>query len=354
MKIKKSLMMVAAFLLAACMFVGCTASPVAESTAEFVADVSPVESVAESAAEDTDPTPDVPKASVRVGLIKGPSSLGMLELMKKNAQNLAENEYDFAVEGAPQDIQARLLTGELDIAAVPINLAAALYNKTEKQLKTVAVGTLGVLYLLSRDESVTDFASLAGKTVYATGQGSTPEYVLSYLIAQNGLADSVSVEFKGEHSELAALVAAGEVETAMLPQPFVTTVTSKDPAVRIAIDLNDAWREASGGTELAMTCIVARSEFLEQNPDAVNAFISEYAQSTVFVNANVDEAAVLAEKFDIIPAAVAKTAIPKCNIVFIAGNEMKTAANPVFEVLFEANPQSVGGALPDDAFYYIP
>lgn len=351
MNIKRIFLTVLVFVLTASLLAGCTASPSNEISSSSASDTQPAELSTESSNDSSAEASVIDKTSVRVGLIKGPSGLGMLELMEKSSQELTANNYDFTVAGAPQDIQARFLNGELDIAAVPINLAAALYNKAGKSLKTIAVSTLGVLYILSRDESVTDFSSLEGRTVYATAQGATPEYVLDYLIDKNGLTGKVDVEFKGEHAELAALVAAGEVEVAMLPQPFVTTVTSKNADVKVAIDLNDEWRRANG-TELAMTCIVVQKKFLEENKDAVDAFLDEYEKSTEFVNANIDEAASLSEKFDIIPEAVAKKAIPECNIVFIDGDAMKTSANPVFEVLFNANPQSVGGSLPDDAFYY--
>ena len=285
-----------------------------------------------------------PPVTVRVGCLKGPSALGMLSLMEQGA-------YQFTVAGAPQDIQTKLINGELDIAAVPANLAAALYNKTGGQIKTIAVSTLSVLYLLDRTGEISSIADLAGKTVYASAPGAMTEYVLRHLIDANGLTDSVTVEFKGEHTELAGLLAAGEVDIAMLPQPFVTTVTAKNPDVKIALDFNDEWQKVTDA-RLAMTCIVARSEFIVANKDAVDGFLKEYEESTNYVNANVEKAAALAGKFDIIAEEIAKVAIPKCGIVFFAGEELKPSIEPVLNVLMRANPQSVGGKLPDDNFYY--
>lgn len=350
MRLKKGFTVTLVFMLIVSLLTACTTAPSQETSSSAISESR--ESATEAPGEPLAGVSEKADIVVRVGLLKGPSSLGMLGLMDNNEQKKSAFTYDFTIAGAPQDIQARLLNGELDIAAIPTNLAAALYNKTDKSIKTVAVGTLGVLYLLSRDENISSLAELEGKTVYATGQGAINEYVLAYLLDENGLADKVDVEFKGEHSELAALMAAGEVEIAMLPQPFVTTVTSNNPDVRVAVDLNDEWRNATNGKELVMTCIVVRNEFLNENKAVVDEFLNEYKESTEFLNANVDEAAVLSEKFDIIPEAVAKKAIPKCNVVYIAGSAMKASANPVLEVLFAANPQSVGGALPDDAFYY--
>ena len=291
------------------------------------------------------------KAVVRLGALKGPSSLGLLQILNKNDRNESLNIYEVTVEGAPSDIQARLLNGELDIAALPSNLASVLYNRTEKNIRVIAVSTLGVLYLLSTDDTVTSFEDIEGRTVYATGQGSTPEYVLDYLLRQNGLEDKVDVQYKGEHAELAALMASGGADTAMLPQPFVTTVMLRDDSIRIVADLNDEWREAAGA-ELAMTCIVVRNRFLEENRDDVHKFLREYEESASFVNTNVEKAAVFSEKYDIIPEAVARTAIPKCAIVFIDGGDMRPAIEPLLQVLYDANPGSMGGALPDDTFYY--
>lgn len=310
----------------------------------------------QSAPAESEPELSAPveKSFVRVGALKGPSSLGMLELMDKNDKAEAANVYTFTVEGAPADVQTKFLNDELDIIAVPTNLASVLYNKTGKDVSVIAVNTLGVLYVLTNGEDISSVKDLEGKTIYATGQGATPQYVLEYILQQNGLnpEKTVTIEYKAEHAELAALMAAGQVNLAMLPQPFVTTVITKNPDVKISLDLNEEWRKASGGGELTMTCIVASKAFLRDNGQAVEKFLKEYKQSTDYVNSNVDEAAALSQKYDIVPEAVAKLAIPKCGIVFIDGDGMKTSVGPFLEVLFAANPAAVGGALPDDAFYY--
>lgn len=313
------------------------------------ADKTPV-SQAESSVRETSPQTERPV--VRVGVLKGPSSLGMLEVMDKNDKDETGNRYEFTIEGAPANVQTKFLNGELDIVAIPTNLAPVLYNKTDKNVSVIAVSTLGVLYVLSSGGDVSSFAGLEGKTLYTTGQGTMLEYVINYLIDQNGLSGKVEVEYKSEHAELATLMAAGEVGLAMLPQPFVTTVTMKNPDIKIALDINEEWRKVSGGKEMTMTCIVVNNEFLQNNEDAVAQFLKEYKDSTDFVNNNVDEAAALSGKYDIVPEQVAKIAIPKCGIVYIDGDGMKASVGPFLEVLFAANPAAVGGSLPDDAFYY--
>lgn len=350
---KIAIAFVLSFVLAVSMFSGCARQQTGPqpSAADKVSESAP--SVSEPAVSEPEPsTAPAEKTVVRVGVLKGPSSLGMLGLMDKNDKGEAENRYDFTIGGAPADIQTKLLSGELDIAAIPTNLGSVLYNKTDKNISAIAVGTLGVLYVLSNGEEISSFSDLEGKTIYATGQGSMLEYVLGYLIDKNGLSGKTGVEYKSEHSELATLMAAGEVKLAMLPQPFVTTVTMKNSDVKISLDLNEEWRKATGGQELTMTCIVVTNEFLRDNKQAVDSFLDEYRQSTDFVNNNVDEAAALSGKYDIVPEAVAKIAIPKCGIVYIDGDDMKTSVGPFYEVLFAANPAAVGGALPDDEFYY--
>lgn len=344
---------------------------------------------------------------VRVGALQGPTGLGLVELMEKTEQKQAGNIYEFTLAGAPDEISGKLVSGELDIASVPTNLAATLYAKTEGKVKIIGVNTLGVLYLLHKDpEAETDtettveaeeseeetdsgtesddestaeteaetgeeataadadeaaaeeeqgltFADLEGETIYSTGQGATQEYVLNYLLQQSGVSD-VEIIYKSEHAELASLVVAGEAEYALLPQPFVTTVTGKDNSVSVAMDITKEWEAATDGKQLTMGCVVVRTEFLEKNQDAVDKFLEELAESVDYVNSNVAESAALAGKFEVIAEDVAAKAIPLCNIVCLTGQEMKDSVTPYLEVLAAADPKSVGGALPDEAFYYIP
>ncbi len=289
-----------------------------------------------------------PSAPINVGGLKGPTGMGMTKLM---GEEYAE-KYAVTLTGAPDDITAKLISGELDVAAVPVNLASVLYNKTEGDIVMLAVNTLGVLYVLENGDTVHSLADLSGKTLLATGQGSTPEYMLNYLLAGAGLADSVTVEYKAEHSELATLMASGDVALGMLPEPNVTSVLMGNENVRIALDLTEIWKEAAG-VEPVQGCIVARKEYLDQNKKAVEAFLADYAKSVAYVNENIDDAAALMETYGVIPkAAVAKNAIPNSNIVCVTGADMRTMAEAMLTVLFDANPKSVGGALPGDDFYY--
>lgn len=306
-----------------------------------------------SACNTVTPPAPVEKINIRVGALKGPTALGMLKLMEDAAAKTTKNNYTFTLAGAPDEISGKLISGELDMAAIPANLAAVLNNKTKGKIQMAAVNTLGVLFLLDTGESIKSIKDLAGKTVYATGQASTPEYAFNYLLRANGLEPGVDVEviYKSEHAEVAALMAEGKVEYALLPQPFVSTVLSKGTA-RIALDLTEEWQKVGEkGSNLVMGAFAVRKEFYDLNKQAVQDFLKEYAASIAYTNENVAKAAALSGKYEIIAEAVAKIAIPQCNIVYYSGAEMQKMTDAFLKVLFDADPKSVGGALPDASFY---
>lgn len=292
-----------------------------------------------------------PAAAVNVMALKGPTGMGIVKLLEDSG-----DKYNITLAGAPDEVSAALINGSADIAAVPVNLAAALYAKTEGKIKVAAINTLGVLYLLENGGQIKTVTDLKGKTVYATGQGSTPEYILRYILAQNNIDPDKDVEivFLSEHSELAAKMAAGEAAIGMLPEPNVTTVLAKNEKIRVALDFTAEWDKATGGaTKLAQGCIVVRSEYVAENKAVFDKFLKDYKASVDYVNGNVKEAAALVEKHQIVPsAAVAEAAIPRSNICYIDGDAMKADMEAMLGVLFAANPKSVGGSLPDDGFYY--
>lgn len=291
------------------------------------------------------------KTTLSVGMLKGPTGIGAVKLMEENEAGVTGNAYDFQIAATPDELMGKIINGELPIAALPTNVAAAVYNKTEGEIQVAAVNTLGVLHILENGTSIQSLADLQGKTIYATGQGATPEYVLNELLAKNNVSD-VSIQYMAEHAELAAALAAGEVSIGMLPEPNVTSVILKNPETRLVIDLTEEWSKVED-SQLAMGCIVVRKDFLEENKEAFDLFLEEYEKSVNEVKDNPKEAAALVEKFGILPSAeVAEKAIPYCNIVCLEGAELKTALEGFYEVLFAANPKAVGGKLPDEDFYY--
>lgn len=284
---------------------------------------------------------------IRVTALKGPTGMGMAGILGDEYKDI----YDITLSGAPDEVTASFISGETDVAAVPVNLASVLYNKLEGDVAVLAVTTLGVLYILENGTAVNALSDLSGKTLYATGQGSTPEYVVNYLLDRAGV-ENVTVEYLTEHSELAALMASGERSLGMLPEPNVTAVTAKNANVRVALDLTAEW-DAVCDTPLVQGCLIARRSFVEEHGAAVERFLADYEASTAFVNEHHQRAAMVMEAHEILAsAAIAKAAIPKCNIVYMTGDEMETALSAMLAVLFEANPKSVGGALPASDFYY--
>lgn len=340
---------ITAFSLAVCMavtvFSGCAKTS------------SPAPSQAEASSRPSSGAQSAPqqKTTIKIAALKGPTGLGMLQLMSKNDAKTAAENYEFTIVNSPDEIVSKISKGEVDAAAVPTNLAAVLYNKTGGKVQMAAVNTLGVLSVLTDGETVHSIKDLKGKTVYSSGQGAVPEYAFNYILKQNGLTvgKDVKVEFKAEHEELAALAAAGKVKIALLPEPFVTQVMTKNKNMKVALDLTKEWDAASAGKSvLTMGCLIVRKDFAEKNKAAFNAFLDEYKKSAEFTNSNLDEAAALSEKYQIMPAAVAKKAIPNCNIVYIDGNEMKTKIPDFLNILYTANKKSVGGNLPGEDFYY--
>jgi NitT/TauT family transport system substrate-binding protein len=301
-------------------------------------------------------TKEAAQGKANVVALKGPTGMGMVKLMEDDELGKTTNDYTFSLSGTPEEVVGMITTGQVDIAAVPTNLAATIYKKTEGKVKIIANNTLGVLYIVTNGVEITKASDLRGKKIYATGLGTTPEYVLNYVLEQNGLTvgEDVEVEYRAEHSEVATLMAAGEIEIALLPQPFVTSVLMQNKNVKIVLDMTKEWENVSGEnpSALVMGSIIVRTEFLEKNKAIVDSFLKEYAASTEYVNNNIDESATLIEKFDIMKSAPAKIAIPKSSITYIDGSEMKSMTSGFLEVLFKANPKSVGGKLPDEDFYY--
>lgn len=292
--------------------------------------------------------------TIRIGGLKGPTSMGLVKVMEDNENGAAANDYAFTIAGSADEVTPKLIQGELDIAAVPANLASVLYNNTDGAVQLLAVNTLGVIYIVEKGETIQSVADLAGKTIYATGKGSTPEYALRYILAENGIDPDkdVTIEWKSEPTEVVSTLAATDGGVAMLPQPFVTVAQGTVEGLRIAVDLTQAWDALENGSMLITGVLLVRRDFAEQHPQAIANFLKEYEASTKYVNENNADAAQLIEKFDIVKAAVAEKALPYCNITYIAGADMKAPMDGYLKVLFDQNPASVGGTLPDSDFYY--
>lgn len=292
---------------------------------------------------------------VRVVALKGPTAMGMVELMDKASAGAVDgNAYTFTLEAAPDAVVPQLVKGTVDIAAIPANLASVVYNNTGK-VEVLGINTLGVLYICGfGDGAITSVDDVKGKTIYASGKGSTPQYALETILSSLGLVDGkdVFVEWKSEHAEcVAALVASNGSALAMLPQPFATTAMVQNKDIHILYDLNDAW-ESISGTPLVTGVVVATKDFADNNRAAVDAFLNSYKESVDFVNSNTADAAALIERFGIIKAAVAAKALPYCNITLITGEELKSTLSVYLEALYAQNPKSIGGKLPLDEFYY--
>jgi NitT/TauT family transport system substrate-binding protein len=289
-----------------------------------------------------------PAEPVRVAALAGPTGMGLAYMMQD-----MQDRYTVELFTAPDQVTAKIINGEVDIAAVPINLASVLCKKTEGKVNVIAINTLGVLYVLENGNTINSIADLAGKTIWSTGEGSTPEYILNYLLEANGLTDSVKVEYISDNAELIAKLADGSAEVALLPEPHVSIATAQNENVRVALKVNDLWSEKND-TQLVQGVYIARSDYLASNKEQVDAFLKDAAESAKKVVSEEDAAAVVVAQGIIGKEPIAKRAIPNCNITLITGSEMKVSVSAMLKVLFDANPKSIGGAMPGDDFYYVP
>lgn len=294
-------------------------------------------------------------AEVRITAIAGPTGIGLVDLMQKSADKETVNTYTFNVVSDPTQAVAAITNGTADIAAVPTNLASTLYKKTGGKVQVLAVNTLGVLHILEQGDTVKNVQQLRGKTIYTDvkNKGANPEYILRYLLEKNGIDPDkdVTIEFA---ADLDAAVASGEAKVILAPEPKASTYLMQNKALRRALNVTEEWNKVS--TEdcaLMMGCVIARTDYINANPDAIALFLEDYMASINVAKTDVEKAATLCETYKIIPkAAVARQAIPNCGLVYVSGNVMKTRLSAYLQVLFDYNPAAIGGALPQDDFYY--
>ena len=351
MKLKRVFAAVTAFALCASL-AGCgAAASVSESAAESAAESTAESAVeAEPAATEAPAESEATEATLRIAGLKGPTTMGLVNLM---ADEVASS-YDFTMYGAADEIVPLLVKGDLDAAAVPANLAATLYNKTNGAVEVACINTLGVLYIVENGETVNSVADLKGQTIVTTGKGTTPEYGLRYVLSENGVdPDSdVTIEYCSEATEALSKVQAGEATIAMLPQPFVTSALSQVEGLRVALDMNEEWQKVAG-SKLVTGVLVVRKDAVENDPEAFASFMEGYAASVEAANSDLEGTAALCEQYGVVAkAALAQKALPQCNIVFETGDEMKADLETYFNVLYAADPTRVGGTLPADYFYY--
>ena len=332
----------------------------ADSTAaggESAADTTPVttrstEAAVESQSAEVESSSSVDAADLRIYSLKGPTTMGLVGLLQANEDGTASNRYDATVCNAADEVTAALVNGSTDIALLPANAAATLYNKAGG-FSVVAINTLGVLYVVENGESIQSVKDLAGKTVCLTGKGTTPEYALRYLLAANGIEDQVTLEFKSEAQEVVSAMSEDVAMIGLLPQPFVTAAMMQNENLRIALDLNNEWRSVSPDSAIVTGVTVVRNEILEQYPEQIKNFLSEADISVAKVNEDPDWASELIVNLEIVAKApIAAKAIPYCNLVCVTGSEMKTVLSAYLQTLYEQNPAAVGESMPDDGFYY--
>ncbi|CAL8971386.1 hypothetical protein CELL_01023 [Cellulomonas sp. T2.31MG-18] len=296
------------------------------------------------------------RTTVRIASLKGPTTMGLVKLMSDATAGTTAEDYKVTMYSTPDQVVPLVAQGSVDVALLPSNLAAVLYAKTKGAVQVAAVNTLGVLDVVENGTAVHGLADLRGKTVVTSGKGASPEYVLNYLLRQDGLVPGtdVKVDYRSEPTEVAAVLAATPGAVGMLPQPFATVLTSSHPGIRTVVQLSDEWNKVTSGTSQLVTgVLVVRKAFATEHAAALKQFLDDYKLSTTFTNEHPDQAAPLIVQAGIVPsAAVAVAAIPASHVVDLEGVDLRNALSGYLKVLFDADPASVGGALPGDDFYY--
>jgi len=345
---KKTLSLLMAFAVTSAVLSGC-AKGGAEST-QATTSASETESTKAQKPDDN--------YTLKIGSLKGPTSMGLVKLMDQSEKGNAKGSYDFTMVTAADELLGKIVSKELDVALVPANMASIIYNKTNHEVTVLDINTLGVLYGVSADDSIKSAADLKGKTVYLTGKGTTPDYALQHVLKASGLtSDDVTLEYKSEAAEVVSILKEKPDAVGLLPQPFVTAAMAQNDSLKMVLDLTKEWDATAGenGGSLVTGVTICRNDVIKDHGDAIDTFLAEHKESAEFANANVAETAALVAAAGIIEKApVAEKAIPYCSITYVDGDRMKSLLSGYLKVLFDMEPSSVGGTLPADDFYYMP
>jgi NitT/TauT family transport system substrate-binding protein len=308
------------------------------------------------ASNNSDQKPDLSEYAeeadaLRIGSMKGPTSIGLADMMQ-------QDQGEFTVVGAADELTPLLLQDQIDIALVPANVAAVLYARTEGQIQVIDVNTLGVLYGISADENISNIEDFRGRTVYMTGKGSVPEYTFMALLDAAGISeDELTIEFCSEPTEVVAQITKQNDAIGILPQPYATACTLKNENLHTVLDLTESWAEITGGQkgDMVTGVTVAKTSTIQDHEGAIELFLQRHEASTeVAVN---DPSAIVAKVVElgiIENETLAEKAIPNCNVVCYTGEEMKEALSGYLDALFQQNAAALGGSMPGDDFYFLP
>ncbi|MCL2200872.1 MAG: ABC transporter substrate-binding protein [Oscillospiraceae bacterium] len=355
-KSKFILVLVIAAVLTTTLLTACAQQPATPPAAPHAETPQPAETPGTPGSAPQEPAETEPEpAHIRLGALRGPGGMGMVKLLDDAQNGLTRNTYEYLLGGSPDELTPQFLQGNLDIIAVPSNLASIIYNNTNGAARIISVVSGGIFYIVEfGGEEVHSIADLKDREMFSAGRGAAPDFAMRFIFEENGMSfdNDIYVDWRVEPTEILALMSTMEHALALLPQPFVTVAQTQLPGLRIAIDLNEEWNALDTDSQFVTTVLIARTEFLEQNLGAVEIFLEEFAASTDFVNNNLEEGAALIEQFGIIAAPIAQRAIPYCNLVSITGPEMMRIMRGYLEVLYGIAPQSIGGALPSDDFYH--
>lgn len=279
----------------------------------------------------------------KLAVFNGVTSLGVAKLVKDRGY-----AYESSLYTDLSEVENLIKNGGADMAAVPVESAARLFNETKGAVKIIAVNNLGVLHLVTGDESIKTLADLKDKTVYATGKGTAYEHIMNFIFEKNAI--SPKVEYVATEAELVTLAIEGKADICIIPEPYATKVVFENTKMKRVIDLSDEWNKFSEAP-LVQGVIVARTEYIEQNPEYIEQFLFQNEISVNFLNENIDAGADMLyngqyfSTFDL-----ARECVPACNLYFMKGEEMKAAVKVVYDVL---PAELTGGTVSADGICFV-
>lgn len=291
-------------------------------------------------------------SSFTVASISGPAALGFVKAMEPgiNPQVRLGDTVQYTFEADEEAMYAQLLEGKADMAVVPAETAAKLYREGAGY-QLAAVNTGGYLYLLSADESINAVSDLRGKAVTIVGEGSAADVVFRHLLTQAGIDPDNDLTLTYAESAETAMENVTNSGLILLSEPWVTDLLDENNDFSIALDIREEWMRANG-EGVPLTCLIVKKEIPVDRAEEWDLFVADYQDSIEWINNNPAETAELLDKHEIgITKEQAEGVISRSNLEYLDATKAKSAVEKYLNLFLEANPDAIGGSMPDTEFY---
>lgn len=293
--------------------------------------------------------------AIRIGVLRGPNGMGMSYLMEENSLDAYETSYQISFLASADKLATRFTRGDLEFATLPTTVAANLYKETNGEIQLLGVNMLGGFYLVENGTSIQTISDLKNLELSSSSRPATAQYVLEHLLEANAIEENEQpkVNYVVDNLKLSSAIVSGEIDIAMLPEPFLSTLLQRNKGLRVALDLSEEWQDVYGDSILPMGCLVVNKEFALKNPESIARFIQHYKTSVEYVNKNQKEAGLLIEKHKLLNnARQATNSIDRSQITWIDASEVQEDVLKYLEIFLESDKNIIGGEVPDEEFFY--